>query len=294
MLSDRSAYWVRRLVRLGLPPDHIAHAWNVELSDVLAPAPSVATYAHQTTSLKPRIRRLHELGYSPERIAALLGLYLPGVLRMLAPARPAPSPPERPKRLKRPSRRPTPPAPPPPRQHCPIEPERWIPRQAHCRRRQEGRLNRARSPREQAALSEWLRTAPEPVAVPELLDVERPAIDLVEVEPQICAEVPTDWGPMQAAGRPGGANGNAALSDADAARIRRRRALGISYKDLAREHGVSVATIGRIVQGRSYRNPAAVEPHDLVKPPADVAEGPGPEFERWEGPPGDRRRRGNH
>jgi IS30 family transposase len=84
-----------------------------------------------------------------------------------------------------------------------------------------------------------------------------------------------DWGSAQASAREGAASPNAALTDADAVRIRQRRAAGISPVDLAQEYGVSVATIGRITQGRTYRNATAQEeappsPIAAPKPPRNV------------------------
>lgn len=189
------------------------------------------------------------------------------------------------------------PPPPRPRQPRPIDPERLVPRQPHCRRRTAGMLNRARSPNEQAALSAWERSA-RAAAGPELPGPERPAIDLVEVPARICpaaVEAQGDWGPMQASFASGGNQGNAALTDAEAVRIRARRAAGVPRKDLAREYGVSVATVTRITRGDTYRDAAAVAPHDLAaaEPPATS---PVPEpwpGERWEEPRGDRRRRGS-
>jgi transcriptional regulator len=180
---------------------------------------------------------------------------------------------------------------------------RLTPRQAHHRRRQQDILNRPRSRREQAALCEWDRLAtddplgPPPaiadVDVPELLPV---ASGPVEVPTQIWPATVgprEDWGPMQASWTSGGTNGNAALTDADAVAIRHRRAEGVPRADLAREYGVSVATITRITRGDTYRDAAAAEVLDLVEVIPAPPPVPEPQGERWVEPPGDRRRRGD-
>lgn len=228
-------------------------------------------------ALIPSCRRLASHGWSTAAIARACSITRAEVRSILAvPVRPPRQP-----RVPRP----------------PIDPERLVPRQRHRRRRVEGLLNRPRSPAEQARLSGWDRLATDdPLGLPPAIAAAAVPERLHQVEvliPPATAEASGDWGSIRASARPGGANGNAALSDADAVRIRRRRAEGVSRKDLAAEFNVSVATITRITRGDTYRTAAAVEVLDLVgvipAPPAV----PEPQGERWDEPPGDRRRRGD-
>jgi hypothetical protein len=79
------------------------------------------------------------------------------------------------------------------------------------------------------------------------------------------------------------------LTDAAAVLIRERFAAGEPRKALAVEYRVSVSTITRITRRDA-------ESHDLVEaiPPAtSPVPDPEPQDERWEEPPGDRRRRGD-
>ena len=71
--------------------------------------------------------------------------------------------------------------------------------------------------------------------------------------------VAEDWGSFQATTREGTAHANAALSSSDVRRIRARHAAGIPRQDLARDAGVSIATINRIIAGKTYRDVGPAE-----------------------------------
>jgi hypothetical protein len=262
-VKGRLASKVRNRHALGWTAEAIAEALTLEPSAVrafLSPPPRPRPPPPQGrpiwARLATRVRRLHDEGRSDAEIALQLDLDLGRVEDFF---------------------------------------RRLTPRQAHHRRRQQDILNRPRSRREQAALCEWDRLAtddplgpPPAIAaadVPELLPV---ASELLS-EPAGPRE---DWGPMQASWTSGGANGNAALTDADAVRIRERRAAGISRIDLAAEYRVSVSTITRITRGDTYRDAAAAEVLDLVEVIPAAPPVPEPQGERWVEPPGDRRRRG--
>jgi hypothetical protein len=77
--------------------------------------------------------------------------------------------------------------------------------------------------------------------------------------PAIAAAIPDpdgEWHWFQSA-KPGSgsgqANGNAALSDGDAAKVRRLHEEGLSRRELAQAFEVSLSTIGKILSGRTYR-----------------------------------------
>jgi Helix-turn-helix domain of resolvase len=258
---------VREMAARGRPADDLARRHGIALADVHR----ILEHRCIKGVLAGKVRLRHSIGWTAERIAAELHVDPEAVRTFLAPV-----------------------PPPAPRQPRPIEPERLVPRQSHRRRKVVGTLNRARSPKEQAALSPWdrLELGPQlpPASGPELL----PVIDLVEVPEEIppaTVEAREDWGPMQASFASGGDQGNAALSDAQAVEIRRRRAAGESRADVARAFNVSVATITRVTSRVTYRDAAAVEVLDLVE--VIPATSPVPEQgERWEPEPGDRRRRG--
>jgi hypothetical protein len=267
---------VRRLARAGWSADSIALREGIDADAVarILDRPIRGILAH-------RVRLRHGCGWTVEAIAEGLRIDVDAVRAFLFP--------------------PPPPLPNPLPKYTLAE--RLARRERHCRMRDEAILNRPRSRREMDALSDWRRfrrrDEPGPPAAPELLelpDVE--PLDQVEGSAQICDSIPEpqgDWGPMQAAPRPGGASGNAALTDGQAERIRQRRADGVSRADLAREYGVSVATITRITRAETYCTVAApelpgVEVLDLVEviPATSPVQEQG---ERWE-ETGDRRRRG--
>jgi predicted transcriptional regulator len=156
-------------------------------------------------------------------------------------------------------------------------------RQRHRRARGPS-LNRARSRREQAALSEWPRCPADPMpplAAPPVVDVGQvdagAVAELVEAEASAdhlrdLAEMPADWGPHSAP-RPGALDGDAVR------RIRYWRSRGIELDELARWFSCSVATIKRALQPGYRPMPSPERPAPV--PPA-IAAAEASEMVRWD------------
>jgi hypothetical protein len=120
-------------------------------------------------------------------------------------------------------------------------------------------------------LPESPRVAP---VEPGQIDAPGPAVAAAEgVEPAPAG----DWGSPHASAA-GCRSGNAALSDADAELVRRLRADGVPRADVARQMGVSVATITRITRGETYGPVVAGDDQVVIPelPAIAAAEAPPP------------------
>ena len=107
--------------------------------------------------------------------------------------------------------------------------------------------------------------------------------ELPRVEVAAPAPLAEDWGPP-VGGLLGARSNHAALSDADADRVRELRARGVPRKDVAAMLGISVATVTRITRGETYR-PVATEPDQVVAaPPPAIAAAEGPPAAVWDEP----------
>ena len=85
---------------------------------------------------------------------------------------------------------------------------------------------------------------------------------------------PGNWGSDWGQRRPRGSrNGRAVLGDQAVAEMRSARDAGATYRELSRRFGVSFATVGRVLTGRSYIAP----PPPAVEAVAAVEEPPAPE-----------------
>jgi hypothetical protein len=266
-LKDRA----RRMACSGHPADAIARAFDITVADVVEYLDR-AIRARLAGKVRARVAR----GEPAEAIAEALALPVDRVrdyIDRLAPRR-GPS-------RARPRSRADQDRGPRVHEKRPVEPERSVPRQGQA-------LSRPRSRREQAALSDWEWSdrpgdgdgdgPPATIAAaggPELPRVGPPG-------PAIAPAMLEDWGPMQASFASGGDQGNAALTDADAVAIRRRRADGVPRKDLAVEFNVSVATITRITRRDTYRDAELSGPPAEAPPVPATVPDPGPQGERWE------------
>jgi hypothetical protein len=302
-LSRERVAWIRHLAWHGLPPAEVAEVLGVDPSDVgdrLARRPMAARprpprlfggRGRMQGSTGSKVRRLHALGYPPSRIAELLILDAEAVSRMLFPAR------DPTRRIKGPLvnsvRRlhaagataaaiaealtldlvavaaflnPPAPTPKPPRERRPPPGPRWG---------WSGWVEPPDPPVEPA-----ICPAPPDQVVPEL-GIETNGTDADDAgRPSSADDRPAEgWGPYQETWPSGGRNGNAALSDAEAAEVRALRAAGKSVRELAERFNVHISTIKRICARRTYPDPPpAVE---VLGPPPAAAETPSAPGHRW-------------
>lgn len=254
--------WVRWFLRRDLSPDACAFALALEPADVAAFVewdrdPRRPGFRARPARPKPdgrpgirgdtaaRVRRLRTLGHDAEVISDLMGIDQADVADYLVRIAP--------------------------RGHAAGD-ELARPR---TRREQQGRRPRRIRPYRPrpVGVDEWgPRLEPTDLVHPAALEahtagdvpelVELPRAEVLTDQ----AEVAEDWGSLQDRRARGSRATAAKLSDDQAERARAMRERGIPRADVARELGVSVATITRITRGETYR-------------PAEVLTGPaGPEL----------------
>jgi hypothetical protein len=189
-----------------------------------------------------KIQRMHALGYSAERIAQTLCLYLPSVrayLRRMAPVRRG--------SLKRPRTK---------REQKALD---------HHRRR------RDRAAAERAARALWARCAApldDVGCTAAIVPTTDELLDLVYEPERPPCPIPSHWDQRgHQRTRWGEDNGQARLTRQLAAEIRQDHAAGVSVAELARRHGVARGTITAIVKGRTWLEPPDDNERDDDRPP---------------------------
>jgi len=247
--AEMLARYVRRRTAQGWPVGDVARWYGIGEARVRS--------ILEGTSIKgPMARavcRRHAAGEPPESIAEVLRLGAADVEAFLARRFPPP-------RATRPPRE--------PRRY--YEPREWGSSRGH-------------EYRDEDPLVEHLDMSGPPMGAADPAS-PKPAIAAAEVPsgPSPAIAAAEDWGPLwDPAERPrGGRNGNAALSDDDARTIRELHAEGATRRELAGWFGVSMATVGRIVEGRTYRDAMPLPDVEEDDPPPVSAPVP----TRWREP----------
>jgi hypothetical protein len=275
-LPQHTKAWIRWLALCGLPPDHVAHTLEVDQADVVyvlskrgkQPTAPPAKSPGQSKILAQsgtKARRMHALGYAPDHIARCLDVWTDDVvsyLRRVTPLR-------RPRSSDRTDlvrARPI--------SHVPVV---RIPKPP-------------KPPNPALDFGNWTLAAPivdtpPPVPPP---PVKLPPVDV----PAFVASVPrardVEWQAHYARGE---RNGKAALSDADAVKLRELRACGRTRRELAALFNISMATVGRILARQTYTD--AENTAADVEPPLPIADvpvepspssSPAPPSNRWAEP----------
>jgi hypothetical protein len=207
---------------------------------------------HQISALAPHVRRLASKGWTAD---AILRVY-PRLTRadVRAILAPPPAKPARPPRPAKPAR---------------LRPSSWSGEWwlGSAYRDDDDAFDLARWERLKARILELLAAAGPPSPVPPILALPAP-----------CG----DWGSMHGSKDTGNRSNNAKLSDDDAARVRQLHAEGFTRRELSEAFGLSMASIGKILSGRTYRDAELAPEPEPAPPPAIAA--PPPTGSTWSEP----------